>query len=86
MILFCAQDVLQQTSSKLGYLLLRCIRYYIELDMYASMEVHTEDTIAAGRQALQDFSDLMDVCIILSPKTLCYSLTLATTIPLEIYC
>lgn len=38
--------------------------------MYASMEVHTEDTIAAGRQALRDFSDLMDVCISLKNNAL----------------
>lgn len=61
MIIFAAQNVLKQASSGLGYLLLRCIRHYIDFDMYAALEVHTEDTISAGRQALSEFSMLMDV-------------------------
>ncbi|KAG2092954.1 uncharacterized protein F5147DRAFT_747983 [Suillus discolor] len=60
LVLFTAQDILCQSQSKLGYLLLRCIRYYIEFDIYASFEVHTEDTIAAGRAALNKFSELME--------------------------
>ncbi|KAG2049636.1 hypothetical protein BDR06DRAFT_893489, partial [Suillus hirtellus] len=36
---------------------------YVDLNIYAALEVHTEDTIAAGRDALSQFSMLMD------PKT-----------------
>jgi hypothetical protein len=61
MIIFAAQSVLSRTHSELGYLLLRCIRCYVDLDIYAALEVHTEDTIAAGRDALSRFSTLMDV-------------------------
>jgi hypothetical protein len=61
MIIFAAQNVLSRTISELGYLLLRCIRRYVDLDIYAALEVHTEDTIAAGRDALSQFSTLMDV-------------------------
>ncbi|KAG1903419.1 uncharacterized protein F5891DRAFT_1127252 [Suillus fuscotomentosus] len=60
LVLFTAQDILHQSQSKLGYLLLRCIHYYIEFDIYASFEVHTKETIAAGRAALNKFSDLME--------------------------
>jgi hypothetical protein len=61
MIIFAAQNVLKRASSGLGYLLLRCIRHYVDFDMYAALDVHTEDTISAGRQALSEFSTLMDV-------------------------
>ncbi|THH15028.1 hypothetical protein EW146_g5390 [Bondarzewia mesenterica] len=42
-------------SNKQGYLLLRCIRIYLVLDMYASLDVHTDETIAAGERALLQF-------------------------------
>jgi hypothetical protein len=61
MAIFAAQRILRRSQSKLGYLLLRCIRHYIDLDIYAGFEVHTEGTISAGRQALRDFSVLMEV-------------------------
>ncbi|KAG2028914.1 hypothetical protein BDR03DRAFT_988094, partial [Suillus americanus] len=55
-----SKDILCQSQSKLGYLLLPCIHYYIELDIYASFKVHTEETIAAGRVALDKFLELME--------------------------
>ncbi|KAG2103715.1 uncharacterized protein F5147DRAFT_746667 [Suillus discolor] len=63
MIIFTAQNVLSRTNSELGYLLLHCIRCYVDLDIYAALQVHTEDTIAAGRDALSRFSMLMDLYI-----------------------
>ncbi|KAG1857471.1 hypothetical protein F4604DRAFT_1589912 [Suillus subluteus] len=66
MAIFAAQRILRRSQSKLGYLLLRCIRHYIDLDIYAGFEVHTEDSIVAGRQALRDFSALMDEYILKS--------------------
>ncbi|KAG2336213.1 hypothetical protein BDR05DRAFT_1006072 [Suillus weaverae] len=63
MIIFAAQSVLSRTNSELGYLLLCCICCYVDLDIYAALEVHTEDTIAAGRDALSQFSTLMDLYI-----------------------
>ncbi|KAG1878522.1 hypothetical protein C8R48DRAFT_745205 [Suillus tomentosus] len=47
--------------SKLPYLLLRCIREYVNVDMYAALEVHTSKTIAAGCQAVREFTQLLDV-------------------------
>ncbi|KAG2156288.1 hypothetical protein DEU56DRAFT_867752 [Suillus clintonianus] len=55
-----SKDILHLSCCKLGHLLLRCIRYYMELDMYTSFEVQTEDTISAGRFALQKFSEVME--------------------------
>ncbi|KAG2109188.1 hypothetical protein BD769DRAFT_1392562 [Suillus cothurnatus] len=63
MIIFMAQNVLSRTNSELGYLLLCCTRCYVDLNIYAALEVHTEDTIAAGRDALSRFSTLMDLYI-----------------------
>jgi hypothetical protein len=40
---------------------LRIIRSYLELDMFASLTVHTEVTITAGREELQRYSDLIKV-------------------------
>ncbi|KAF7799477.1 hypothetical protein EIP86_010712, partial [Pleurotus ostreatoroseus] len=57
---FAAHDALTEDVSPLGYLLLRCIRAYVEHDMYLSFEVHTEDTIALGRAALIRMELLME--------------------------
>jgi hypothetical protein len=40
---------------------LRIIRSYLELDMFASLTVHTEVTIYAGREELQQYGDLIKV-------------------------
>jgi hypothetical protein len=56
--LFVLHNVL---TDQRGFLLLKCLRSYIELDMYASLEVHTAQTIADGRAELQNFSKLLTV-------------------------
>lgn len=53
--------------------MLRCIRSYLEHDMYLAFEQHTEDTLAAGRAILPQFSKLIEVRIMD-----CLSYTLAT--------
>ena len=44
--------------------MLRCLRSYLVIDMYAALEVHTEDTIAAGRAEILTFSALMKVMML----------------------
>lgn len=44
-----------------GYLLLRCLRAYLEHDMYFGLEQHTEHTLHAGRAWLLKFSNLISV-------------------------
>ena len=44
-----------------GILLLRCIQAYVELDLLASFEVHTDRTIERGRQAAEKFAKLANV-------------------------
>jgi hypothetical protein len=46
-----------------GYLLLKALRKHIEVDVYASFEVHTERTIASGRERLTKFYELMGVSL-----------------------
>ena len=45
-----------------GYVLLQCLRAYLNLNMYTGFNVHTMETIAAGENALKVFADLMKVC------------------------
>ncbi|KAK0505522.1 hypothetical protein EDD18DRAFT_1098869 [Armillaria luteobubalina] len=54
-LLFAAHSVLSKAANPNAYLLLKVIRSYLELDMYASMDVHTEKSIEEGRQLLQVF-------------------------------
>ena len=44
-----------------GRLLLRCIRAYVELDLLASFDVHTEITIGYGRKIAEKFFKLANV-------------------------
>lgn len=44
-----------------GQLLLRCVRAYVELDLLASLEVHTEETIRYGRKVAVKFMKLANV-------------------------
>ncbi|KAG1860911.1 hypothetical protein F4604DRAFT_1893733 [Suillus subluteus] len=56
MVVYAAHEILTEDDCPLGYLLLRCIRLFLELDAYAALEVHTTETISAGRHAVQAFS------------------------------
>jgi hypothetical protein len=44
-----------------GYLLLKVLRCFVEVDMYASLQVHTDQTIAAGRNQVTRFYGLLTV-------------------------
>ncbi|KAG2047496.1 hypothetical protein BDR06DRAFT_897233 [Suillus hirtellus] len=48
MIIYATHDILPKQDCPLSYLLLRCVHLYLELDMYASLEVHTAETISSG--------------------------------------
>lgn len=62
MIVYATHDILTEQDCPLGYLLLRCVRLYLELDMYASLEVHTTETISSGRHTHRMFSAILHVC------------------------
>ncbi|KAJ7695581.1 hypothetical protein B0H14DRAFT_3100500 [Mycena olivaceomarginata] len=55
MMIFAAHNILTAETDKIGVLFLGCIRSYLELDIYAGLELHTADTIAAGRRQLKKF-------------------------------
>ena len=44
-----------------GYLLLKGFRKYLELNMYTSLDNHTETTIAAGKEVSQQLPRLLQV-------------------------
>ena len=51
-------------ETKPEYCLLKALRCYIEVDLYASLEVHTDRTIAAGREKLTHFYELVKVGLV----------------------
>jgi hypothetical protein len=57
-----------------GYVLLQCLRAYLNLNMYTGFNVHTMETIAAGENALEVFAELMKVyfTLFLHTFTNCY--------------
>ncbi|KAH7917227.1 hypothetical protein BV22DRAFT_974760, partial [Leucogyrophana mollusca] len=59
-ILYAAHNIFDRKKEPAGYRLLRCIASYIQLDMYISMDVHTESTLAAGEAELLVFEMCLD--------------------------
>ena len=55
--------MLTQARCPIGFLLLKLLRSYLELDMYASLTVHTDVTIAEGRNELLRFGEVLQVSV-----------------------
>lgn len=72
MILYAAHDVVTEKNCPLGYLLLWCICLYIEVDIYASLEVHMSNTIHEGRNVIEMFSVFLKVCLLYYSITVQY--------------
>ncbi|KAG1799033.1 uncharacterized protein HD556DRAFT_1231771 [Suillus plorans] len=60
-ILYTTQNVLTRTDDEAGYALLRCIASYLHIDMYVSLDVHTESTIKAGKAEVLEFQTHLEV-------------------------
>lgn len=60
-IVYVTHNVVTKEECPIGYLLLRCIRAYLEHDMHIALEVQTEDTIASGRACYSKFTQLLSV-------------------------
>ena len=58
---FITHDILTNDKNPDGYLLLRLLRCYLILDTYASMEVHTTETLEKGEEALRYYAAIMQV-------------------------
>ncbi|KAF8225485.1 hypothetical protein L208DRAFT_1216496, partial [Tricholoma matsutake] len=50
MFIFVSHNILTETESPHGYRLLCCLQAYLDLTMWEALEVHTDETIAAGRK------------------------------------
>lgn len=61
LIVFAALNVLQWDKKDPACRLLRSIQSYNLLSLYISFEVHTAQSIQAGRQELEKFGGLMKV-------------------------
>ncbi|KAG2746305.1 hypothetical protein P692DRAFT_201867904 [Suillus brevipes Sb2] len=59
-IVYAAQNVLTRAEDEAGYALLKCIVSYLHIDMYVSLDVHTESTLAAGEAEILVFQKLLD--------------------------
>ena len=57
-----------------GHHLLRCVRAYVELDLLASFEVHTDETIRHGKVVAEKFARLANVSRLFCNQTMQMSL------------
>lgn len=57
--ILATHSVLTEQASPLGYLLLRTLRRFNLVDMYAALEVQTDETISWGLQALKEYGELL---------------------------
>jgi hypothetical protein len=53
--------VLTEEVSSIGYLVLRCVRTYVEAVTWENLDVHTTETIKQGRKAVEHFGACMRV-------------------------
>jgi hypothetical protein len=58
-IIFALHNVLDETSDPQGYRLLKLLRSYLELDMWADLDVHTSATLESAEDELLRFSALL---------------------------
>ncbi|KAK0498194.1 hypothetical protein EDD18DRAFT_1350823 [Armillaria luteobubalina] len=58
-IIFVTHNILTETKDVHGYHLLKCVRSYMELCMYASFNLHTKHSIQAIQDELVKFLELI---------------------------
>ncbi len=69
-IMFSSHNLLTKDTSPAGFILLRLLRSYLELDMFSSLSVQTESTLAAGKMELAIFERIAKV--LLQPFRFCF--------------
>lgn len=62
-IIYGSHNVLDASTSPEGYQLLILMRSYLELDMYASLTMHTEATLVKGQEELVTFDKALQVLL-----------------------
>ncbi|EPQ50176.1 hypothetical protein GLOTRDRAFT_82536 [Gloeophyllum trabeum ATCC 11539] len=58
-LLFAVHNFVDRAESRWIYVFLQCLRSYLELDMWAAFEVHTEETIAACEEEILKYDSLL---------------------------
>lgn len=81
--IFITHDILTNEENPEGYILLQLLRSYLILDTYASLEVHTTETLEKGEKALRHYGNIMQVSNISQQV---YLLRFAYKYETEIYC
>ena len=61
MLIFVSHNVINSNKHPDGYVLLQCLHAYLNLNMYTGFDVHTMETIVAGKNALEVFAEIMKV-------------------------
>ena len=62
-VMFSSHNLLTGDISPAGFILLRLLRSYLELDMFSSLSVQTESTLAAGKTELGIFERIAKVLL-----------------------
>jgi len=60
-VMFTSHHILTKDNSSDGFVLLKLLQSYLELDMYTSLTIHTKSTLAAGEAELRNFENLLKV-------------------------
>lgn len=64
-LLYVIHDIWERNEKSEGYLFARLFRKYLELDIYMSFDLHTEDSILSAENTLKAFGELLLVSVLL---------------------
>ncbi|KAK0476943.1 hypothetical protein IW261DRAFT_1566392 [Armillaria novae-zelandiae] len=59
-LIFIIHAIFTVANDPIGYILLRALRVYMELDVYASLTLHTSDTLRDGRARIPIFAGVIE--------------------------
>lgn len=60
-VVYATANILTPEVSEEGYLLLELTRSYLELDMFAGLTVHTDETLEKGEREILRFAEVLQV-------------------------
>ncbi|KAK0486445.1 hypothetical protein IW261DRAFT_1416225 [Armillaria novae-zelandiae] len=60
-LIFIAHAIFMAANDPIGYILLRALRVYMELDVYTSLTLHTSDTLRDGRVRIPIFAGVIEI-------------------------
>ncbi|KAK0496569.1 hypothetical protein EDD18DRAFT_1105675 [Armillaria luteobubalina] len=59
-LIFIAHAIFTAANDPIGYILLRALHVYMELDVYASLTLHTSDTLQDGQARIPIFASVIE--------------------------